>query len=751
MIATFLLWVALSNTKIQTFSHYKKQQPAALLLCGKQGFLMTNLRFNQFKEIAVMSFTAIILLFLSLNSFATGLLKPVNGSLPQLEIKEHHVNVVIEDGYAITSIEQVFYNPNPDELEAKYSFPVPTKAAVGEFTYWIDGKPVTGEVIEKEKAIKIYQQEKQAGRETALTQKNGYKDFESSVYPVRSNQNVRIKLVYIQPAHVDTSIGRYVYPLEDGGTDTEKLAFWSYNNTVTEKFSFKLLFRSSYPVEEFRLPKHPNAKITKISSQEWSVELINDTTANALINSESELPNNQELTSTNSYSESTEESTSALSTTNIVHTLDQDIVVYWRHQANLPGRVELITHKATGQDRGTFMMTVTPGDDLAEITEGRDWIFVLDYSGSMKGKYQSMVEGINKGLAKLNPEDRFRIIIFNNNASEVTNGFVNATQSNVKHWSNALFEETPNGSTNLYDGIQLGINLLHSDRSSALILVTDGVANVGTIQKKQFLTLLEQHDVRLFTFVMGNSTNRPLLESMVKASNGFAISVSNSDDIVGQLMQATSKLTHQAFHDIEVEFSGIKTKDITSGKIGSLYRGQQLIIMGHYWGDGLADVEIKGKISGQKKRYITRFNFPNESTLNPEIERLWAYSSIEDLENKMDYFGHDSDTEQAITDLAINYGLVTNYTSLIVMRDEQFSQHNIDRNNQKRVNQEHKKRQLRQAAVVKNNRVDSKKPMYKTRSANHSSGGGGSFGFGTVLLCISLLVVRSKQGSKKSI
>ncbi len=714
---------------------------------------MKSLWFNQFKKFTLIVFTLLSSIFFSINSFATGLMQPINSSVDQLNIKEHHVNVVIEDGYAITSIEQVFFNPTSDDLEAKYSFPVPRKAAVGEFTYWIDGKPVTGEVVEKEKARNIYKQEKQAGRETALTEQNSYKAFESHVYPVRANQDVRIKLVYIQPSHVETSIGRYVYPLEDGGTDTEKLAFWDYNNTVTERFSFKLLFRSSYPVDQFRLPKHPNAKVTKISEQEWSVELINDATANTAITSESQaLSNEPQLSSNSQLREETSSSlTKNISATNIVHTLDQDIVVYWRHKANLPGRVELITYKEADKERGTFMMTVTPGDDLSVITEGRDWLFVLDYSGSMQGKYHSMVEGVNKGLAKLNPKDRFRIIIFSDNAKEVTNGFVSATQSNVKQWSNTLLEQTPNGSTNLYDGIKLGIDMLDSDRSSALVLVTDGVANVGVTQKKSFLTLLEQHDIRLFTFVMGNSTNRPLLEGMVKVSNGFAINVSNSDDIVGQLMQATSKLTHQAFHDIKVKFSGIKVKDLTPEKIGSLYRGQQLTVMGHYWGDGLASVEIKGKISGQDKSYTTHFNFPKKSTLNPEIERLWAFNKIEDLENKMAYLGNDKDTEQAITDIAIDYGLVTNYTSLIVMSEEQFAQYNIDRNNKKRVDNEHNKQQLRKNALVKNNRVDSEKPMYQNSSANHSNSsggnGGGSIGYGMILFFGALLFIRNSSTS----
>jgi len=42
----------------------------------------------------------------------------------------------------------------------------------------------------------------------------------------RAQQDVKIKLVYLQPVHVDSAVGRYVYPLEEGGVDTEQLSFW---------------------------------------------------------------------------------------------------------------------------------------------------------------------------------------------------------------------------------------------------------------------------------------------------------------------------------------------------------------------------------------------------------------------------------------------------------------------------------------------------------------------------------------------
>ncbi|NQD35691.1 VWA domain-containing protein [Permianibacter sp. IMCC34836] len=678
----------------------------------------------------------------SATSDAAGLLTPKDGSLPALDIRSHHVNVVIEDGYAVTTIEQVFHNAQQSDLEAIYSFPIPEKAAVGEFTYWIDGKPVHGEVMKKAAAKQIYQEEKQAGHEVALTEQDSYKTFDISVYPVRAQQDVKIRLAYIQPAHVDTGIGRYNYPLEEGGVDEEKLSFWTANEKVTDEFSFNLLLRSSYPIDQLRLPKHPNAVVKQLSEQEWSVSIAsrgsNAASASAT-NGDTDL--NAAGTATPVIAEANSTGPAP------AHVLDQDIMVYWRLRPGLPGSVDLVTYKAPGSALGTFMMTVTPGDDLRAISEGRDFVFVLDYSGSMQGKYQSLLEGVSKGLQKLQANDRFRIVLFNDSARELTSGYVNATPEAVLQIIQQLQSIAPNGGTDLYSAIDLGMRSLEADRSSAIILVTDGVANVGVTEKKQFLKLLEQRDVRLFTFVMGNSANRPLLEGMAKVSHGFAINVSNSDDIVGKLLEATSKLSHEAFHDVELKIAGdIRTSDLTPVQIGSLYRGQQLIVFGHYSGSGNAEVKVGGKISGQAKTYATKFAFPKDDSRYPELERLWAFAAIEDLQAKMDYFGADADTEQAVTDLAIDHGLVTDYTSMIVLREEEFARRGIARNNAQRITQEHDARQQRQAAPVRDHRVDAPQPMYSTPAPSHSSGGssGGGGGGGDtgplgVLLLLPLL------------
>jgi Ca-activated chloride channel family protein len=680
---------------------------------------MNSLWINTQRGIAAL-FTAVII---TQGAQAAGLMTPADGTLPDLQIKQHHVEVVIEDGYAITSIDQTFYNPHQQALEAIYSFPVPERASVGEFTYWIDGKAVTGEVLAKAQARDVYEQEKAQGRETALTEKDEYRTFDSRVYPVKSQDAVRIRLVYMQPVHVDLGIGRYVYPLEEGGVDEQKLAFWTYNKRVEEAFSFQLSMRSSYPIDDFRLPQHPQAQITRQSEKEWAVGFANGVTG-------------ADLEDAGTNTQATHE-----------FKLDQDIVVYWRHQPGLPGSIDMVTQKVPGSDRGTFMMTVTPGDDLSSIQGGRDWVFVLDLSGSMQGKYQSLVEGVRKGLAKLNTDDRFRIVLFNNRARELTSGYVPVSEKSISHYIQRLESIQPGGGTNLYAGLQSGYMGLDADRPSAMILVTDGVANLGPTEKKDFLSLLERHDVRLFTFVMGNSANRPLLAGMSKVSNGFAMHISNSDDIVGRLVQTADKLSHEAYRDIEIDISGVKVKDMTPARIGSLYRGQQLIIFGHYWGEGPADVEISGKVSGREIDYTTRFDFPGQNTLNPEIERLWAYASIEDLQNRMDYLGADSDSEQAIVDLAIEYGLVTDYTSMLVVRDDAFKQYDIERNNAARVATEHQARAQRAAVPVRDQRRDTQQPAFNSPRAypGNTGDGGGALGPWTLVLLLPLLLAGKRQ------
>jgi len=299
---------------------------------------------------------------------AAGLLIP-KGQSDSLDIRDHKVKVIVEDGYVITEVDQVFVNAGGNDVEAVYTFPVPSHAAVAEFTYWIDGNPVTGEVLKKEAARQLYEEEKAAGRETALAEKDKYRTFDISVYPVRANSDVRVRLLYVQSASVDTGIGRYVYPLEEGGVDEERVAFWQVRDVVSGNFSFDFELKSSYPVDAIRLPQQPNAILTQIDAGHWKVDLHSVGSGPAASEFEEQVAAIE-----------SGEAPAPAATASGVASLDEDIVVYWRHTPDLPGSVELVTYKPDVSGRGTFMLTFTPGDDLTICPSSKKDVTGCSYS-----------------------------------------------------------------------------------------------------------------------------------------------------------------------------------------------------------------------------------------------------------------------------------------------------------------------------------------------------------------------------------
>ena len=106
----------------------------------------------------------------------------------------------------------------------------------------------------------------------------------------------------------------------------------------------------------------------------------------------------------------------------------------------------------------------------------------------------------------------------------------------------------------------------------------------------------------------------------------------------------------------------------------------------------------------------------------------------------MDDFGEDADTRQAIVDLATEYGLVTDYTSMVVVREEVFETLGIERQNRQRVQVEAQARQQRAAQPAAPKRADQKEPMFKV--PRPSFGGGGSFEASALLVLLMLLIVK---------
>jgi Ca-activated chloride channel family protein len=639
--------------------------------------------------------------------FAGGTLTPLGSPHQPIQVRSHQVNVTINNGFAETEVLQTFFNPNSADLEAVYAFPVPKSASLSAVTIVTGERTLQGEVLPRADAEQAYQEEKAAGNDAGLASQEAFQTYQFKVSPVRANAEVQLRFTYYQPLEIDTGVGRYVYPLEEGGTDEVAKSFWQPAQTqVQGQLLFNVELKSAWPVEDVRVPGFEGAaKINKLDAGHYRVEL--------------DRPGAK---------------------------LDRDFVFYYRLSDKLPGRVEVIPYRASKDKPGTFMMVVTPGIDLKAITQGSDYTYVLDVSGSMQGKIGTLASGVAQALGQMKPTDRFRLVTFSDHA-RLAQDWTAATPENVKLAVDLVTKIQIQGGTNIHAGLEIALKGLDADRASSVVLVTDGVTNQGVVDPAAFHALLKKNDVRFFGFLMGNNANWPLMRVMADATGGFYAGVSNDDDIVGQILLAKSKIAFESLHDASFKFTGARVFDTTGDTPKKIYRGQQLVIFGRYEGEGRATVTLNAKLTGEDKTYTTTFDFPAVDTDNPEIERLWALAQIEQIQTR-EAIGQTpaSESKDAVTRLGVNYQLVTDHTSMIVLDDTTFAKRGIERRNQTRLALESAARVVRAAQPAKNYQVDASQPTYSAPAPHVSHGGGGGGGGGGAfdrddVLKLTLLVV----------
>ncbi|MEM1423452.1 MAG: VIT domain-containing protein, partial [Planctomycetota bacterium] len=178
-----------------------------------------------------------------------GLLIADGGFGGRLEMVDHRVTVTINNTIAVTEVEQVFRNTEDRIVEALYTFPVPKDASVSNFSMWINGKEMVGEVLEKRRAREIYESYKVTRVDPGLLEQVDHKTFEMRIFPIAAGAEQRIRVTYYQQLAVDHDRATYVYPL---ATETRP----GLDSSITGTFSFNARVLSEVPVASMGSPSH---------------------------------------------------------------------------------------------------------------------------------------------------------------------------------------------------------------------------------------------------------------------------------------------------------------------------------------------------------------------------------------------------------------------------------------------------------------------------------------------------------------
>jgi Ca-activated chloride channel family protein len=567
---------------------------------------------------------------------AAGLLIADGGFGGVLEIKEHEVEVTLNNGIAVTRVTQIFHNTENRQVEALYTFPVPKGASVANFSMWINGKEMVGEVLEQERARQIYESYKVTRKDPGLLEQVDYRTFEMRIFPIAPNADQKVQLTYYQELDFDHDWATYVYPL---ATSTRK----GLDSRTTGKFSIAMDVKSAIPIAAMESPSH---------AQDFVMAQHSDT-----------------------YWQANLETTSG--------SLARDVVLATQFKRERTG-MDLITSQAKGQD-GFFALTLTAGEDLANSeSDAMDYVFVLDVSGSMAddGKLMLSRDSIAAFLSELNEADRFEVITFN---VQPTLAFseLRAGTPDVKEQAKAFLERREaRGGTFLQPAIATAYKYADPDRRLNVVILSDGLTEQRERQTLLQLIGERPRNARVFCVGVGNDVNRPLLEQIATDAGGLAAFVSAGDNFSRQARLFRQKVTTPAASDVVIEIAGLEVFDVEPKVLPNLYHGTPVRVYGRYRGGGEGNVTLKATINGRPIEQTARLEFPKEEATNPEINRLWAMHRIDALLKDADRTGSRESVRGEVVRLGEAFSIVTEYTSFLVLEnDAEYQRWKIDRRN----------------------------------------------------------------------
>ncbi|MBI3268471.1 MAG: VWA domain-containing protein [Planctomycetes bacterium] len=581
------------------------------------------------------------------NAQAAGLLLADGGLGGVLEIEEHAVHVTVNNGIAVTEVEQVFHNTEKRQVEALYVFPVPRGASVAEFSMWINGKEMVGEVVEKERARQIYNSYKQRRLDPGLLEQTDFRTFEMRIFPIAPDAHQKVRLTYYQELDTDHDWATYVYPLATAarkGLDTR----------TRGKFAFSLDAKSEVPIVAMESPSHPDRFVLAKHAPTYAQASLETRGGD----------------------------------------LDRDLVVAF-HLARPRTGLDVIASKSSGED-GFFCLTLTAGEELAANDRGMDYVFVLDISGSMEedGKLRLSRESLGAFLKGLGKDDRFDLVTFNVQPNALFQSLHAVNAESQAQGASFLASQQARGGTVLNTALTAAYRYKDADRPLNVVVLSDGLTEQK--DRAELLSLIRARPggTRVFCIGVGNDVNRPLLEQLAEDAGGLAAFLSREDNLDRQAQAFRRKLLRPAGSNLEIAFEGDPVYDVEPRKLPNLYHGMPVRLYGRYRKGGPVKVRVRADLGSGELNQTVDLDLPEKDGGNPEVERMWAWHKVQRVQKEADRTGSRDAVIPEIVRLGEGFSIVTEYTSFLVLEnDAEYQRWKIDRRNSLRLARDRKGRE----------------------------------------------------------
>jgi Ca-activated chloride channel homolog len=566
-----------------------------------------------------------VLVAFGCQAHAAGMLIPVEKKLPPLAMLDHKVQITIEDQVATTTIEQTFRNNTSRQLEATYLLPVPKGANVKEFFMWVGGNKVKGELVEADKARKIYTDIVSRTKDPGLLEYVGTNLLRMKVFPVPANGDQKVAVTYSYLANNDGGLVEYIYPLRTDG----KAA------TTLDKFSISVKLKSQHPITNIYSPSHA-ITVSRPNDKEATIGFEKDQAV-----------------------------------------LDKDFQLFYT-PGNKDVGLTALTHRPNGDQNGYFMLLVSPRAELSKKQQApRDMIFVLDTSGSMRGKRMTQARNaLIYCLNNLTPTDNFAILNFATTVNKYTETLQVASAENVaaaRKWVEAL-EAT--GGTAIDDALKSAMGMRAEDkgRTFTIVFFTDGRPTIGETRPEKILQNVAKQNTqntRIFSFGVGDDVNAQLLDTLSDSTRAISTYVRESEDIEAKVSGLYGKISNPVLTNLKLSISdGVTLNEVYPPQLPDLFHGSQLVVLGRYTGKGHAAITLDGMVGMESKQFVYELNFADKTSEDKAfVEDLWARRKVGYLLDQIRVNGEKKELVDEIVALAKRHGITTPYTSYLLVPD----------------------------------------------------------------------------------
>ncbi|KAM3301049.1 inter-alpha-trypsin inhibitor heavy chain H3-like [Capsicum chacoense] len=324
--------------------------------------------------------------------------------------------------------------------------------------------------------------------------------------------------------------------------------------------------------------------------------------------------------------------------------------------------------------REMFCCSLFPGDQQCLKVFRKEVIFVVDLSGSMKGKpIEATKQALCTALSKFDSQDLFNIIAFNSEKNLFSSSLELATKNTIENatqWIGTNF--IAGGGTNILDPLTQAMEMFSCTQQHIPIvfLITDGAVE----DERHIYDVLKSHlmqnqmiSPRLYTFGIGLFCNHYFLRMLAVASRGHYNAAYDVDSIEIRMEQLFSRASSVILANIAFEnLDGLEEFEVFPTPVPDLSSEGPLVMSGRYRGVFPESLKAKGVLADLSNfsldlKAIQAKDMPLDKVLaRQQVELLTAQAWL--TENK--------DLEQKIAQTSIQNGVISEYTRMILIETD---------------------------------------------------------------------------------